>query len=606
MRLKRPHIRWTVGLRLAFAAAAILLSLSVFAYLSVRSSVDDLERQVLNRSLSTSTLVELRIREYLDEVERHLTSFADIPAVRQDDEAVTDEIFRDLMFRFPRYANIFAARSDGALTTRAVWESHLPDNLSNERFFLDAVRTGELAVSERVISKGSVGPAVHVAVPLKDYKGQVKGVLGATLSLAQLQYNVTQIQAEESACVIVADGGGRTLLHPQLSELIAGRSLEHLPPVRRALRGEDGYVDGDLLGSGDDWLGVYRPIPRVSWALVVAYPESSTMGLVQQAVLRNGLYLVVALLLVLPILLFVFQRIVRDLKILSRDVRVLARAEETAGSADGGYELSELRQGFISMANQMVAMRQGMVQKAEELRRVLARQQRIREDERRRLALEVHDGVAQYVVCALQQARETELFLEVSPAEAAAKLKVAQDLLDQAVLAMDSVIFSLRPPEVPEGGLLPALQRLTASLEESQGMRCTLSVSGTGPRLSRERERVVYRVVQEALNNVRKHSGASHVTVTLRHGDKQLAVDVEDDGCGFDPAGLAEGASGRVGIPGMAERAASAGGVCQVRSAPGMGTRVELRLPPGRSKRRPRTPGREPEDRGDRPITVVR
>lgn len=605
VKLRPPHIRWTVGLRLALAAAAIILSLSLFAYLSVRSSVEDLKRQVINRSLSTSTLVELRIREYLDETERQLNSFADIPAVRLGDEGVCDEVFRDLMFRFPRYANIFAARSDGTVISRALWESNLPDNLSNQLFFRNALRTGELAVSDRVVSKGSVGPAVHVAVPLKDYKGQVVGILGATLSLAQLQYNVTQIQATESACVIVADANNVTLLHPQLSEVIAGRSLHHLAAVRKALRGEDGYVDGEMLDANEGWLGVYRPIPRVSWALVVAYPESATMALVQQALLRNGLYLLIALLLILPALAFVFQRIVRELRRLSREVRALTNPGSDEAGARSGDEFSELRLGFISMAGQLVAMREGMAQKAEEMRKVLARQERIRDEERRRLALEVHDGVAQYVVCALQQARETQLSLGVSSTEAAVKLKAAQDLLDQAVAAMDNVIFSLRPPDLPDGGLLPALQGLLASLEESQGIRGVLSVSGAGPKLTKEVEKVVYRVVQEGLSNVRKHSGASAVTVSLRFSEKQLEVNIEDDGRGFDPSELARGSSNRVGISGMAERAASVGGTCKVKSVPGVGSCVELLLPLGRPRRKPRADDHGPGGRNDRPIKAV-
>lgn len=605
MKLKLPHIRWTVGLRLALAVVAIILSLSLFAYLSVRSSIADLKQQVFNRSLSTSTLVELQIREYLDESERQLNSFAEYPAVRLGEKEACDELFRELMFRFPRYANIFAAGLDGTVISRALWESRLPDDLSNELFFRNALRSGRLAISDRIIFKGSVGPAVHIAVPVKDHSGQVSGILGATLSLAQLQYHVTQIQATESACVIVADSSGTTLLHPRLSDVIAGRSLGHLNPIRKALRGEDGYVDGDQLDSGEGWLGIFRRIPSVSWALVVAYPESATLALVQQTMLRNGLYLLVALLLILPAIAFVFQKIVRELRRLSREVRTLMNPGADEIGTGSGDELSELWQGFISMAGQLMAMREEMMQKAEDMRNLLARQERIRDEERRRLALEVHDGVAQYVVCALQQARETQLSLGVSPTDAAVKLKAAQDLLDQAVTAMDNVIFSLRPPELPEGGLLPAIQLLLANLEESQGICSTLSVSGTSLKLTKEAEKVVYRVVQEALNNVRKHSQASSVTVTLRFSERQLAVYVEDDGCGFDTTKLTIGSSNRVGIRGMAERAASVGGRCKVRSVPGMGSCVELILPLGQSRTKSIVYGRSYDERENRSIKAA-
>ncbi len=591
MALRLPRIRWTVRRKLVLSSVTTLLSLSLFAYLSIQSSIGDLKRDVQNRSLSTSTLVELTVRDYLDQVERQLTSFAEIPAVGQGDEETVGEVFRDLSFRYPRYANLFIARPDGRVLGKAAWESRLPENLSGERFFLDAVRTGELSVSSRVMLQGSVGPAVHAAMPLKDYAGRVTGVLGATLSLAELQYNVMQIRAAELATVIVTDCDGTTLLHPDVDELISGRRLDGLDFVGRALRGESGYVSASFLGLGENWLGVFKPIPRVSWALIVAYPESSTGELVRQAILRNGVYLFLAVLLVVPTALLLVGRIARDLSRLSSQVRALAQPEEGEGSGAGGDEVKELEVGFASMARRLATTRQEMEKKGQELQKRLARQGKIREEERRRLALDVHDGVAQYVVCALQQARETERHLSAS-SEAAASLRAAQDLLDQALLAMDSVIFSLRPPGVPEGGLLSAIQGLLLDLEESQRVVCSLSIHGAIGKLPRELELVAYRVVQEALNNVRRHSEADNVVVTLRQEAGDFTLAVVDNGQGFDPVAVESGDGSCLGISGMRERAAGVGGSCWVESSPGRGTSVTLRLPVAHAKRQPRGPAR--------------
>jgi len=198
-------------------------------------------------------------------------------------------------------------------------------------------------------------------------------------------------------------------------------------------------------------------------------------------------------------------------------------------------------------------------------------------EERHRLARDMHDSVMQ------------TLYGQVLSAEGAAR-KVAegeislvgerlQDIrrtAQSALREMRFLIYELRPPDLERDGLVAALRARLEAVEVRAGMQTSLQVEGDGP-LSHDLEAMIYRVVQEALNNALKHSGAAKVTVSLRIGPAEVELEVADDGIGFDSTGRQ--AVGGLGLRGMYERAAQLGGRLSLHSAPGEGTRVRLEVP---------------------------
>ena len=138
----------------------------------------------------------------------------------------------------------------------------------------------------------------------------------------------------------------------------------------------------------------------------------------------------------------------------------------------------------------------------------------------------------------------------------------------------------LRPPVLDDLGLLPALEGLKADLEE-EGIEVALQVCGQKRRLSSEVELVLFRAVQEALNNVRRHSQASRVVVEVEFGDSSIKITVEDDGRGFEvPDRMVDLiAAGKLGLIGMHERARLLDGTLTIRSQPGRGTIVIVDVP---------------------------
>ena len=214
----------------------------------------------------------------------------------------------------------------------------------------------------------------------------------------------------------------------------------------------------------------------------------------------------------------------------------------------------------------------------ERIKGLMERLVAVQEQERRRLALNLHDQLGQ---------RLTALRLTMDMFRDGAATTQQQDSferMEQIVSQMDrdidTLAWELRPPALDEVGLEAALRELLRQWSVSQGLATDLHVSLPGDeRLPAEVETQLYRIAQEALNNVGKHAAASHVSLLLERRGGEVAMIVEDDGRGFDIEEIRKDASRGMGLMGMRERAATLGGDVQVEARPGSGTTVFVRLP---------------------------
>jgi len=193
-------------------------------------------------------------------------------------------------------------------------------------------------------------------------------------------------------------------------------------------------------------------------------------------------------------------------------------------------------------------------------------------EERARLARELHDAVSQRLFSIRAHARAAQVLVAKDPARAGAELAAIAELGAQAHGELRAVIDGLAPPELD--GLAESLRRYALLAGRAHGITVRLTSTDV-PELDQRVQAATFRVAQEALNNALRHSGASEISVRLRHVRRRVILEVSDDGTGFDP-GLA---SGGLGLASMRERAASVGGVLRVSSAPGAGTTVRLAVP---------------------------
>jgi signal transduction histidine kinase len=203
------------------------------------------------------------------------------------------------------------------------------------------------------------------------------------------------------------------------------------------------------------------------------------------------------------------------------------------------------------------------------------------ENERRRVAVEIHDGVAQWMVGASYGINAIgRLISEHRLADLELELTKIRDTVQTSIKELRRAIANLRPLPLEELGLATAVCQAAESLQED-GIRCHSVIDKDLPELTPAQESTTYWIVQEMLSNIRKHSGASQVTVRIRYRDGIFSVEVSDNGRGFDPEKVMHSESPLVhmGLLGMKERAELLGGSLVINSEQGKGTSVIFTFP---------------------------
>lgn len=199
---------------------------------------------------------------------------------------------------------------------------------------------------------------------------------------------------------------------------------------------------------------------------------------------------------------------------------------------------------------------------------------KVQEEERRRIAQELHDEPLQLLIHLARSLEE----LGSAPrpaAELAGDLDGARRQTVDVATRIRAVVAGLRPPALEQLGLVAALRGFLADIRENDAITAEIRVAGSETRLPPEVELAAFRIAQEAANNVIKHASAGHLTLDLDFGSDQFSLRVADDGAGFDPSANDTRLPGSMGMLGMRERATLARGKLTVRSAPGQGTVVE-------------------------------
>lgn len=198
---------------------------------------------------------------------------------------------------------------------------------------------------------------------------------------------------------------------------------------------------------------------------------------------------------------------------------------------------------------------------------------RVQEDERRRLARELHDGIGQNLTALTHRLSQLDGGL---PVEYREQLQAAIALCHETLEDTREMSRLLRPPILDDLGLEPALRWLARSVGDAAGLAVELEVENV-PQLDGDLQTLLFRVAQEALNNIAKHAHARDVLVRLVGRGSHLLLHVADDGRGFSPEHALR--SGGSGLGGMRERLRLYGGTLELHSAPGEGTRLRVAVP---------------------------
>jgi signal transduction histidine kinase len=329
-----------------------------------------------------------------------------------------------------------------------------------------------------------------------------------------------------------------------------------------------------------------RVLTAVPWTVALHGTESDTgMGVGLLAVALSGLVLALG---------FAWGAA----RSVTQPLGALEAAAERVASGDldreihapgGGAEVDALArsleamraalQGAVQSARQDAAeLERRVAERTAELRAVTRRTITAQEDERRRLARDLHDDTCQALAALCIG---LDMALAAPPSTMRDQLALLRPRADHILEELRRLIVALRPSVLDDLGLLPAIRWFAERQLQPLGIAVRCELEDAPVRLFPEAEAALFRCVQEVLTNSGRHSDAERVLVQASFEDGVIVVEVEDDGAGFDPAEVARPAtSGRgLGLLGLRERVALLGGTVMIDSTPGSGTRVRLEVP---------------------------
>lgn len=417
-----------------------------------------------------------------------------------------------------------------------------------------------------------------VGIPLYDETGDAYGLLAGSVSLESLELEslLGQVKVGKHGVVYLIDAAGEVLAHS--SSQRARTSLAGHTGLDVVL--EDPNPGATLCQSPDDerMTLAYAPIEfgGLAWRVLVEEPWNEVVG----PVLRYSQFmpLVAALAVVVSLLTLYYgvRAIARPLQVLGEKAERVAWGdfEATRAPVGGVEEIEDLRRTLDQMARRIQSYQNGMHD-------YIAAITQGQEEERKRLARELHDDTAQALIALNQQMEMARKLLVRDPDRAAERLASMQAMLAETLEGVRRFSSDLRPIYLEDLGFIPALEMLSREADQRRTLKVQFAIKGQVRRLPPNLELAAYRIVQEALSNVVQHARASQAWVEVRFEDKDLVLSVRDDGQGFEPPNLPDALArqGHFGLMGIQERVLLYGGQLSIYSTPGEGTEVLVRLP---------------------------
>jgi len=314
-------------------------------------------------------------------------------------------------------------------------------------------------------------------------------------------------------------------------------------------------------------------VPQIGWHLVLQEPWEATIAPLRTYLWLGSGALLSGVILSIAAILWGARRISTPVDDLVRQAEAAVQSNYTTRvRSESISELQRLAAAFNHMIEQIERYRAG-------LRRYVGAITYSQEEERRRIARELHDDTIQSLVAISRQVELVQASL-ADPLEAQQQLSELQDLLQASIEGVRRFSRELRPTLLEDLGLIPALRWLVKDLTP-EGVEPGILVEGDPQGMEPGVELALYRIAQEAINNVRRHAQARHVRVGLDMGSELIHLSVEDDGRGFEisasPSELAQ--QGSFGLMGIQERVELLGGRMAIHSEVGQGTRLDVWLP---------------------------
>jgi signal transduction histidine kinase len=552
-------IRRRVALLVAFGALApMALALWALHFGFVEVSHHLLtEHQVLARSLSLHFDREVR--------EDQAGLLAAIGNPEDSSSGNARRALRALLLRSPILDAIALVARAADAAPHVLWQEVRHDTL-DEKSLLALPEVGAaLAAGRQGVARLENPERFVFLVPVHDWNGQVTAVVAALANPANPTWLAVLGQgALGSGTAKLVDDHGRTIVQAGAATAAPAHPEDIVATARLAV---------------------------VPWQVVLRQPrEEALQPLLVQ---RLRLFILSPLLIVFVVLFSwgVTHSVTEPLEALGAaarhiadgdlDIAVPPQPDDEVGRLGRSLETMRiaLKKSLDDLTQSREILEQRVAERTTELRLVLSKFVSAQEDERRRIARELHDETCQ-TVAALGMKLDAAL---AAPGVAGMRerLQEARAFASRTLAEVHALIYELRPSVLDDLGLFPAIRWLADHHLTPAGIQFRCEVCVPERPLSPERQTTLFRAIQEAIRNVARHSGATMVLIQIEARANDLLVEIEDDGHGFDLGGVkVPGPSGRgLGLLGMRERVAIIGGSVEIISSSEEGTRVVLRVP---------------------------
>jgi len=576
--LKRLNNLRNQALLATILPLAFLLGLAVVAVYFAYQQVA--EQLALSRDRELARISADRLSENMAGFARVLTTLANLDIVRSGDPALQREAIsaaRDLLIDFD--GGVLVLDAAGIVTiTEPYRPDLLGDNFSELPYFQHAQQQRSFIFSDIVQEPGSGEDMIVVAVPIISQAGEFRGVLTGRfyVRFQRIGQEIQKLRVSDVGEAYLIDRTGRVIYHPDYA--LIGADFSQRTRVAPLLRGErEGavLVEGD---QGDSQVVGYAVVSVTGWGLIVQEPWSEVVAPAVASLQRIILVLLAGVVVLAAVVSAGVQRVIRPITQMAAYARRVAAGDYAVQVPPNPIrELRDMGEAFNEMVSQISRYQAG-------LRQYVAAITHTQEEERRRIARDLHDDTIQSLIAIGQRLELARDMIADDPQEAVEQLRELRKMVTSTIDSVRQFSRDLRPTTLEDLGLVAALQFLVSDLSQKDHIEVTLNIDGAAEDVSPEMEVAIYRIVQEALTNIRKHAKASHVLIQAQFQPEQILITVQDNGVGFEvPEEMAELASrGSFGLMGLRERAQLFDGQVSISSKPGEGTRVQVILPRSR------------------------
>jgi len=587
-----PQIFRSLRFRLLLIVLLALLPAFGLAIVNASEQRQRVQDRVQEDTLKLAHVLANHQQELVEGTRQLLFVLAQLPVIRGEDTDACTAYLGELKKNNPRYMNILKWDLDGNLLCDAgnSPKPHQVLSIDSLHKVLDAM---DFLIINFVISPHTSERALSFGYPILDEKEQPQAVLYAALHLDSIHELLSKAELPDGSILTLRDRNGIVLARsPYYENLIGLPDPDMLAsPSLANLEGE-----GTLETRGADGISrlyaytpVYSIIPEGLY-LIVGIPSTEAMAVVEKTLQRSLFILALAGFVALIAIWLggeiFFLRPVQKLLVVTRRMTAGDLSARTEVSHEAS-ELTELAQSFDQMAkaletreNECYQAQDAILKQERDRAHLLHQLITANEDERMRIARELHDETSQNLTTLLFGLDTTSIALEKDPRHVAEHLDNVKLVARELLKGIHHLIYNLRPPLLDDLGLVPTIYLCADKQLKPQGITMHLYVNNQDNRLSPYIETAIFRIVQEAFTNIIRHSYARRVDLRLTYSDHSLQLEVIDDGQGFDAADLAlDQPGGGFGLRGMQERVRMLDGQLEVESIIGEGTKITVNIP---------------------------